>query len=131
MLAKRRHQPPDVSPSADLTAREKDLGQALAWIRQEMIQMKEQDKSLLKQFIDLRASILQLRCLYHYHGSTSDVNSLQGSTMSLNEARKSPRLLHIARADSDMAVATSSLKATSLPNSPQLFRFKWRSDELM
>ncbi|GFS20382.1 hypothetical protein ElyMa_001569300 [Elysia marginata] len=50
--------------------------------------MKEQDKSLLKQFIELRASILQLRCLYDpdLHGSCSDVSSVgSGSTYSLNE----------------------------------------------
>lgn len=72
----------------DMNQREEDLGTALKWIRQEILEMKEQDKSLLKQFIELRASILQLRCLYDLdlHGSCSDISSVgSGSTYSLNE----------------------------------------------
>ncbi|KAK3790258.1 hypothetical protein RRG08_034821 [Elysia crispata] len=78
---------PDV-PHDDMSQREEDLGTALKWIRQEILEMKEQDKSLLKQFIELRASILQLRCLYDpdLQGSCSDVSSVgSGSTYSLNE----------------------------------------------
>lgn len=141
LTARRRHQSPVIlsnpgTPTADLTTREKDLGTALAWIRQEMQQMKEQDKWLLKQFIDLRTNIVQLRCLYHYHyqGSAPDLaSSLQGSSVSLNEAHKFPLggLAHITRAESDLAMTSAGVKATSLPNSPQLFRFRWRSDELI
>ncbi|RUS76078.1 hypothetical protein EGW08_016152 [Elysia chlorotica] len=94
----------------DKDQREADLGTALKWIRQEIcnvsawersigisvwrdqnlsdLEMKEQDKSLLKQFIELRASILQLRCLCDpdLQGSCSDVSSVgSGSTYSLNE----------------------------------------------
>ncbi|GFO10844.1 hypothetical protein PoB_003734900 [Plakobranchus ocellatus] len=77
----------------DMCSREEDLGTALKWIRQEILEMKEQDKSLLKQFIELRASILQLRCLYDpdLQGSCSDISSVgSGSTYSLNE----PGLAH-------------------------------------
>ncbi|XP_012939953.1 uncharacterized protein LOC106012228 [Aplysia californica] len=112
--------------SDDLDTRERDLGEALKWIRQEILHMKEQDKSLLKQFIELRASILQLRCLYDMHGSCSDVSSLDGSTFSLNEQAKSPRLRRIVL-ESDMFLKPS----ISLPNSPRVARFKWKSDEFL
>ncbi|XP_076440694.1 uncharacterized protein LOC143280074 [Babylonia areolata] len=115
----------------ELRSREKDLGTALAWIRHEMMQMKEQDKVLLKRFIELRANILQLRCMY---GSASDICSMDGSSVSLNEMRK-PTSTSMRSADSDamlsggrMYAAPSSL---SLPCSPQLSRLRWRSDELM
>ncbi|XP_046584658.1 uncharacterized protein LOC124291652 [Haliotis rubra] len=109
----------------DLESREKDLGVALKWIRQEILQMKEQDKSLLKQFIELRANILQLRCMYEYHSSNSDVSSLEGSTASLNDAHK--RRHKLPRSDSDFTSRTKSL--LSLQGSPRCTRIKWRSDE--
>lgn len=89
------------------------------------LQMKEQDKSLLKQFIELRANILQLRCMYEYHSSNSDVSSLEGSTASLNDAHK--RRHKLPRCDSDFTSRTKSL--LSLQGSPRCTRIKWRSDE--
>lgn len=123
------------SGNQDLTSREKDLGTALAWIRNEMVQMKEQDKVLLKRFIELRATILQLRCMYDILGSASDLR-MDGSCVSLNEVRMTPRMRSIVRTDSGDLVsggknlykAASSL---SLPCSPQLTRLRWQSDELM
>ncbi|KAL8612711.1 hypothetical protein ACOMHN_025362 [Nucella lapillus] len=112
----------------DLTSREKDLGTALAWIRHEMVQMKEQDKVLLKRFIELRANILHLRCMY---GSASDICSMDGSTVSLNEMRKPTRM---RSTDSDVTLSGGLYSATSslsLPCSPQLSRLRWRSDDFM
>ncbi|ESO92344.1 hypothetical protein LOTGIDRAFT_233117 [Lottia gigantea] len=68
-------------------SRERDLEAALNWIRQEIMLMKEQDKFLLKQFINLRTTILQLRCMYELHSSQSDVSSIDGSTCSLSKVR--------------------------------------------
>jgi hypothetical protein len=46
--------------------------------------MKEQDRSLMKQFIDLRSTIVQLRCMYEFQRSNSDISSLSGSNYSLD-----------------------------------------------
>ncbi|XP_059178318.1 uncharacterized protein LOC131957588 [Physella acuta] len=110
------------SSEEDTWSREEDLTTALKWIRQEILQMKEQDKSLLKQFKDLRASILQLRCIYTMHSSCSDVSSLEGSTYSLNEPAKSPRLRRL------MQDTRSNKLSVSLPSSPLVERFKWTTD---
>ncbi|XP_041356820.1 uncharacterized protein LOC121374014 [Gigantopelta aegis] len=118
----------------DLISREKDLGIALRWIRQEILQMKEQDKCLLKQFVDLRASILQLRCMYQLQGSTPDVSSLEGSTTSLTDVAAKHRKCHVGipRADSDFLDFSSRTKSLmSLQNSPQFTRLKWKSDEFI
>ena len=48
--------------------------------------MKEQDKALMKQLINLRSGIVQLRCLYELNGSNSDV-SQEGSCCLFNELR--------------------------------------------
>ncbi|KAI8786991.1 CAunnamed protein product [Biomphalaria glabrata] len=107
------------------TSREEDLTTALRWIRQEILEMKEQDKSLQKQFIELRTSILQLRCLYEMQGSYSDVSSLEGSTYSLNEPIKSPKVKRLLL-EGDNCLNQLSI---SLPSSPMVERFKWRNDE--
>ncbi|KAH9509731.1 hypothetical protein Btru_044367 [Bulinus truncatus] len=114
------------SEGEDPTSREKDLTTALRWIRQEILQMKEQDKSLQKQFIELRTSILQLRCLYEMHSSYSDVSSLEGSTYSLNEPVKSPKIKHLMLGNDGV-----NKLSVSLPSSPMVERFKWRNDEYM
>ncbi|KAK7100313.1 hypothetical protein V1264_023288 [Littorina saxatilis] len=122
------------SDDQDLNSREKDLGSALAWIRHEMVQMKEQDKVLLKRFIELRASILQLRCMYDVMGSTSDLSSMDGSSLSLNEVRKTTRMRNLVRTESDAMMSGGMFKATSslsLPCSPQLSRLRWKSDDLI
>ncbi|XP_064605077.1 uncharacterized protein LOC135470199 [Liolophura sinensis] len=71
----------------DKENRERDLEQALKWIRQEILLMREQDKMLRSQFIGLRSRILQFRCWLEIYGSTSDMSSLDGSSMSLEESR--------------------------------------------
>lgn len=96
--------------------------------------MKEQDKVLLKRFIELRASILQLRCMYDVLGSTSDLSSMDGSSVSLNEARKSPRMRSFVRTESEAVLSGEMYRATSslsLPCSTQLARLRWKSDNLI
>lgn len=96
--------------------------------------MKEQDKVLLKRFIELRASILQLRCMYDVMGSTSDLSSMDGSSLSLNEVRKTTRMRNLVRTESDAMMSGGMFKATSslsLPCSPQLSRLRWKSDDLI
>lgn len=96
--------------------------------------MKEQDKVLLKRFIELRASILQLRCMYDVLGSTSDLSSMDGSSVSLNEARKSPRMRSFVRTETEAVLSGEMYRATSslsLPCSPQLARLRWKSDNLI
>ncbi|CAL1529843.1 unnamed protein product [Lymnaea stagnalis] len=111
----------------DMSSREEDLSTALRWIRQEILLMKEQDKSLQRQFIELRTSILQLRCVYAIQGSYSDISSLEGSTYSLNEPIKSPKMQHLVL-EGDRFLNKLSI---SLPSSPIVERFKWRNDDYM
>uniref|UniRef100_A0A0B7A353 Uncharacterized protein n=3 Tax=Arion vulgaris TaxID=1028688 RepID=A0A0B7A353_9EUPU len=110
----------------DMLTRENDLSTALKWIRQEMVHMKKQDMSLLKQFIQLQDSIVQLRYIYDINGSCSDISSLDGSTYSLNEQIKSPKLPRfLLNGNSCM-----NKPSISLPNSPRTTRCKWRTNEI-
>ncbi len=90
------------------------------------VELKEQDKSLLKQFNELRASIFQLRCDSDLHSSCSDVSSLAGSTFSLNESVKTPEVRRLV-VDHELYLKPS----LSLPNSPRVARFRWTSQDFL
>ncbi|KAK6188194.1 hypothetical protein SNE40_004426 [Patella caerulea] len=114
-------------------SREKDLRAAFDWVKQQLAIMKEQDKSLLKQFISLRTTILQLRCLHEIYSSQSDISSIDGSTCSLN----SPRVRHRYHRTPDrnhihfmeLSLKTKSLLFLPEPNTVKTL--KWKSDEIL
>ncbi|XP_060076663.1 uncharacterized protein LOC132556294 [Ylistrum balloti] len=130
---------PSPTQTKDSTeSREKDLDTALKWIKQEIMEMKEQDKSLMKQFIDLRSTIVQLRCMFEVHSSSSDISSMSGSNMSLDDLLRpgspmgSPNHLSpIADIDesTEFRSRTSSLLTPSR-KSP-ITRIKWKSNEFI
>ncbi|XP_069127646.1 uncharacterized protein [Argopecten irradians] len=135
--ANREYKP---TPTKDSTEnREKDLDTALKWIKQEIMEMKEQDKSLMKQFIDLRSTIVQLRCLFEVHSSSSDISSMSGSNMSLDDVLRpgspmssSNHLAPIADIDetTEFRSRTSSLLTPPTKKSP-VTRIKWKSNEFI
>ena len=94
--------------------------------------MKEQDRSLMKQFIDLRSTIVQLRCLYEFQSSNSDISSMSGSNYSLDESfRNSPPLRngfhgYLEVDGTEFRARTSSLLT---PRRSQITHIKWRSNE--
>lgn len=121
----------------DLDSREKDLSTALKWIKQEIMQMKEQDKSLMRQFINLRSTIVQLRYMFEFHSSNSDVSSIGGSNISLDEIHKStspPRSHHFLSPSDffdnsvEFRARTSSLLT---PKRTPVTRIKWKSNEFL
>ncbi|XP_076088808.1 uncharacterized protein LOC143059206 [Mytilus galloprovincialis] len=116
----------------DLVSREKDLSTALKWIKQEILQMKEQDRSLMKQFIDLRSTIVQLRCMYEFQSSNSDISSLSGSNYSLDESyRHSPPLRHGLNGHLEVEGTEFRARTSSLltPRRSNITHIKWRSNE--
>lgn len=118
--------------------RERDLGTALKWIKQEMVLMKEQDKALMKQFINLRSRILQLRGCLDFNASTSDL-SFDGSSMSLDELSGSPihfRNKHLLDPDTDTPEFRARTSSLLSPRSKQdgpipVTRLKWKSNEYL
>ena len=97
--------------------------------------MKEQDKTLMKQFINLRSGIVQLRCLYEMNGSNSDV-SQEGSCFSLDELRtSSPHTLHngyLANPELEMTefrTRTTSLLSPRGRKWGPVTKIKWKSNE--
>lgn len=117
----------------DLLSRENDLTTALKWIKQEILQMKEQDRSLMKQFIDLRSTIVQLRCMYEFQSSNSDISSLSGSNYSLDESyRISPPPKHQLHGYLDVDGGTEFRTRTNsllTPRRTQITHLKWKSNE--
>lgn len=113
----------------DLISRENDLTTALKWIKQEILRMKEQDRSLMKQFIDLRSTIVQLRCMYEFQSSNSDISSLSGSNYSLDESFRNsptPRNSYLEVDGTEFRARTSSLLT---PRKTHITHLKWRSNE--
>ncbi|KAK2194185.1 hypothetical protein NP493_2g21000 [Ridgeia piscesae] len=76
-----------------LKEREDDLGVAIQWLRQEVLAMKEHDKSLMRSFIELRSNLHRLRMrpaatrwrLSSSSSSGSSVASFSGSSASLDD----------------------------------------------
>ncbi|XP_053395079.1 uncharacterized protein LOC123524204 [Mercenaria mercenaria] len=116
--------------------REKDLSTALEWIKQEMVIMKQQDKSLMKQFVTLRSKILQLRCIYDLSDSYSDL-SLDASTHSLDDRPESPYLSpngNLGNPDIEMTEFRSRTSSLLIPRSQKagpITRIKWKSHEYL
>lgn len=115
--------------------REKDLHTALKWIKQEIMLMKEQDKVLIKQFINLRSRIVQLRCLYEMNSSNSDI-SQDGSSFSLDELRScSPYSLqngYLGNPELEMTefrARTTSLLSPRGRKWGPVTKIKWKSNE--
>ena len=96
------------------------------------IAMKEQDRSLMKQFIDLRSTILQLRCVLEMHSSNSDVSSYGGSNISLDDTLNagSP-ILNRKYLSVDMEATEFRSRTCSLltPRKAPITRIKWKSNE--
>ena len=97
--------------------------------------MKEQDKALMKQFINLRSGIVQLRCLYEPNGSNSDV-SQERSCFSLDELRtSSPHTLYngyLANPELEMTefrARTTSLLSPREWTCGPVTKIKWKSNE--
>ena len=91
--------------------------------------MKEQDRSLMKQFIDLRSTIVQLRCMYEFQRSNSDISSLSGSNYSLDESFRNsptPRNSYLEVDGTEFRARTSSLLT---PRKTHITHLKWRSNE--
>ncbi|KAL5022255.1 hypothetical protein ScPMuIL_001410 [Solemya velum] len=118
--------------SRDIQTRENDLTTALKWIKQEIFLMKEQDKSLMKQFIDIRSSILELRCFIEMYSSNSDISSFGGSTFSLDDLGSpspvnSPGVL--SSPDVDVTEFRSRSASLLSPKHSPITRIKWKSNE--
>lgn len=118
-----------------LSDREKDLHTALKWIKQEIILMKEQDKALMKQFINLRSGIVQLRCLYEMTSSNSDISE-DGSCFSLDELRSAgPYAVQngfLVNPDLEMTefrARTTSLLSPRGRKWRPVTKIKWKSNE--
>ena len=99
--------------------------------------MKEHDKALMKQFINLRSGIVQLRCLYEMNGSNSDV-SQEGSCFSLDELRtSSPQTLqngYLANPELEMTefrARTTSLLFPRARKRGPVTKTKWKNNEYM
>jgi len=99
------------------------------------INMKEQDKSLMKQFIELRSTIVQLRCMYEFNSSCSDISSMSGSNMSLDDSLRtaspygSPGLLSPIHADLECLEFRSRTSSLLTPKRSPVTRIKWKSNE--
>ena len=98
--------------------------------------MKEQDKALMKQFINLRSGIVQLRCLYEMNSSNSDISQDGGSCFSLDELRSSsPFTLHngyLVNPELEMTEfreRTTSLLAPRGRKPGPVTKIKWKSNE--
>ncbi|KAK3090082.1 hypothetical protein FSP39_009003 [Pinctada imbricata] len=118
----------------DIESREKDLTTALQWIKQEIIAMKEQDKNLMKQFIDLRSTIKQLRCILEMQSSNSDISSMGGSNMSLDDvlASGSPVIKNSYLApEYEMTEFRSRTSSLLTPKKTPVTRIKWKSNEFI
>lgn len=96
--------------------------------------MKEQDKSLMKQFVTLRSKILQLRCIYDLEGSYSDLSLDENS---LDDRSDSPYLSpNDALGGSDVEMTgfrsrTSSLLIPEREKTGPITRIKWKSHEYL
>ena len=96
--------------------------------------MKEQDKALIKQFINLRSGIVQLRCLYELNGSSPDVSG-EGSCFSIDEITSSHHTLHNGYlADPELQMTEFRARTTSLlsPRGRKIgpvTKIKWKSNE--
>ena len=99
------------------------------------ISMKEQDKALMKQFINLRSGIVQLQCLYKLNGIYSDV-SQERSCFSLDElGSSSPHTVHngyLANLELEMTefrARTTSLLSPRERKCGPVTKIKWKSNE--
>ena len=97
--------------------------------------MKEQDKALIKQFINLRSGIVQLRCFYEVNGSSTDVSE-EGSSLSMDElGTSSHHTLHGGNLTepelqmTEFRARTTSLLSPRGRRGGPVTKIKWKSNE--
>lgn len=96
--------------------------------------MKEQDKYLMKQFIDLRSTIKQLRCILEMQSSNSDISSMGGSNMSLDDVivSGSPVIRNsYLTPEYEMTEFRSRTSSLLTPKKTPVTRIKWKSNEFI
>ncbi|KAL4235973.1 hypothetical protein ACF0H5_004361 [Mactra antiquata] len=124
----------DVKCEEKLGDREKDLGTALRWIKQEMVIMKEQDKALVRQFVTLRSKIMQLRCMFDLNDSYSDL-SLEDSTYSVDDFTDGTQANdYLSNPDMDSTDFRERTASLLIPRNEKLgpiTRIKWKSHEYL
>ena len=98
--------------------------------------MKEQDKVLMKQFVNLRSQIVQLRSIYDVTSSNSDI-SQDGSTISIDDVPSEPNSPQPRCNESELGPdldltefggRTTSMLSPSRRNGA-VTRIKWKSNE--
>lgn len=120
----------DEEPKDNPESRGRDIFSALEWVRQQMVILRKDDIKLLRRFLDLHATMMELKWVYESANSVSDVSSYNGSNMSLDDVIFAPRdsCLTIDEQDTQFRERTTSLL---IPRKSRVTRIRWKSNEII
>ena len=92
--------------------------------------LRRDDIKLFKRFLDLHAAMMELKWVYECASSVSDVSSLNGSNMSLDDVTHGPRepCFPIDEQDTQFRERTTSLL---IPRKSRATRIRWKSNEII
>ena len=92
--------------------------------------LRKDDIKLFKRFLDLHAAMMELKWVYECASSVSDVSSLNGSNMSLDDVTNGPRepCFPIDEQDTQFRERTTSLL---IPRKSRATRIRWKSNEII
>lgn len=92
--------------------------------------LRKDDIKLLRRFLDLHATMMELKWVYESANSVSDVSSYNGSNMSLDDVMNAPRncCLTSDEQDTQFRERTTSLL---IPRKSRVTRIRWKSNEII
>lgn len=117
-------------PQDSTESRGRDILSALEWVRQQMVILRKDDIKLLRRFLDLHATMMELKWVYESANSVSDASSYNGSNMSLDDVMNAPRncCLTSDEQDTQFRERTTSLL---IPRKSRVTRIRWKSNEII
>lgn len=92
--------------------------------------LRKDDIKLLRRFLDLHTTMMELKWVYESANSVSDVSSYNGSNMSLDDVMNAPRncCLTSDEQDTQFRERTTSLL---IPRKSRVTRIRWKSNEII